>query len=425
MIKIKPNDLNGARTYFTGFDTKSYVIKDKQAQQEILERTLKVLLLTKNKIVFGASHLKNDLAVELVQKEPLLFEKNIIVPALRNEHNGDLSKVLTSIKIDRNIFNTFVGWDLEDNTTWFKEQILNGFKYENSILRNNLQYTEKKDIQLIIDMFDNSKYFDRDISDANITDYLHKDDLKSFNMYQNLIYNISGARVVNCESSLDQENMIYDYSLADIENRKVFLSDVEIFHRIFVEQVFNTIHKKNSIFNISFIDDLEFSDVLDLRKKIDDTNFISKYNELISKSSELIEKKDFIDLYSLEELLSISEVIHKNFKADIENEADKYLHRQQRDRDEKAIWEPIYNIIKSLNPMSSYTDNGKNLLYLTRNVYNKITTNQEQNNYLNFINNQDKVIKDLLKNTQIDNATSLVDISSLLRRYIYEKYENY
>ena len=423
MTKINPNDLDGARTYFTGFDTKSYVTKNKQVQQEILERTLKVLLLTKNKIVFGASHLKNDLAIDLVQKEPLLFERNLIIPALRNEHNGDLSKVINSTKIDSTLFNTYVGWDLKDNTTWFREQILNGFKYENSILRNNFQYTNKKDIKSIVNMLDNSKYFDREISDANITDYIHEDDLKSFNMYQNLIYNISGARVVNCESSLDQENMIYDYSLSDIENRKVFLSDVEIFHRIFVEQVFNTIHKKNSIFNISFIDALEFSDVIDLREKIDDTNFISKYSELITKSSELIEKKDFIDLYSLEELLSISDSIHKNFKTDIENEVDKYLNRQQRDRDDKAIWEPIYNIIKSLNPMSSYTDNGENILYLTRNVYNKITTNKEQNNYLNFINHQDKVAKDLIKNMQIDNATSLVGVSSLLKKYIYEKYE--
>jgi hypothetical protein len=244
MTKIDPNDLSGARTYFTGFDTKSYVTKDKKAQQKILERTLKVLLLTKNKIVFGASHLKNDLA-----------------------------------------------------------------------------HTDIKDIT-------------------------------SFKMYQNLIYNVSGARVVNCESSLD-------------------------------------IHKNNSIFNISFIDALEFSDVMNLREKIYDTNF----------------------------------------KSDIEKEASIYLKRQQRDRNDKtiqAIFEPAFNILKSMYvPSNLILDNKEHLTHLFRNVYNKFTTREEQNSYLDFINHQDKVVKDLIKSTQIDNASSLVGVSSMLKNYIYEKYERF
>ena len=94
MNYINPNDLKGARTYFTGFDNQSYISQDKNEKLKILQRTLKVLLLTKNKIVFGASHLKSDLANEILEQAPFLFEKNLLLPALRNEHKGNLENAL-------------------------------------------------------------------------------------------------------------------------------------------------------------------------------------------------------------------------------------------------------------------------------------------------------------------------------------------
>jgi len=219
--------------------------------------------------------------------------------------------------------------------------------------------------------------------------------------------------------------MIYDYSLTDIKEKKIFLSDVEIFHRIFVEQTLNTIHRNNAMFNTSFIDALNFNDVLDLREKIDNSNFINKYNDLIEKSNNLIEKQDFIDFYSLEELLSISENLHTNFNQDIEKEAEKYLKTKKQYQEDKTIWEPIYNIIKSMNPFNPTINQGKNLIYLTRNLYNKITTQAEEDNYKYFLNDQAKIAQDLLKDTQIDNITSLIETLKLIQDYSYNKYTSF
>lgn len=424
MKKINPHELTGARTYFTGFDNKSYVSKSKDEKLKVLKRTLKVLLLTKNQIVFGASHLKSDLALELFNESPEVFNQGVVIPALRNEHNGDLTKASNN-NVDSSSFPSYVGWDLTDNTTWFTEQLINGFKYENSLLRNNIEYTSKKNINEIIDLVSDSKYFDRAISNDKIKSLLDPKDLGGFNRYQNLIYNVSGARVVNCESSLDQENMIFDYSLTDIKDKKIFLSDVEIFHRIFVEQALNTLHRNNSMFSITFIDALEFSDILDLREKIDDNNFIEKYNNLINKSSQLIEKKDFIDFYSLEELLSISETLHSNFNQDIEKEASRYLKSKKEYEKDKAVWEPIYNIIKSLNPVTPYINKGKNLIHLTRNVYNRLTTQDEEDVYKYFLNDQTEVAKKLIEETQVDNGTSLIETLKLIQDYTYQKYSSF
>ena len=425
MKELKPFELQGARTYFTGFDNDSYVSNNKNEKMKILKRSLKVLLLTKNKIVFGASHLKNDLALDIIEEAPLIFENGLVIPALRNEYNGNLNQVVNNSTLDTSIFSSYVGWNLVDNANWFTEQLLNGFKFENSLLRNNIQYTSSQNISKIINTIENSRYFDRELSNEKITELIHPNDINSFNKYQNLIYNVSGARAVNCESSLDQENMVFDYSLSDIKEKKIFLSDVEIFHRIFVEQTLNIMHRNNAMFNTSFIDTLDFNDILNLREKIDSTNFINKYNILIQKSNELIKKQDFVDFYSIEELLSISENLYTDFNEDIEIEAQKYLKKKKLYQEDKAIWEPVYNIIKSFNPISSMIDQSKNVLYLTRNVYNKITTKKEEDIYKYFLKEQAKITQNLAQNMQIDNGTSLIETVKLIQNYSYNKYSKF
>ncbi len=425
MKYINPNDLNGARVYFTGFDSQSYITQNKDERLNILQRTLKVLLLTKNKIVFGASHLKGDLAKEILEQAPFLFENNLLLPALRNEHNGNLENAINGKNdIDLKGFNCYVGWDLEDNTTWFQEKILEGFKYQNSLLRNNIQFTTNHKINEIIEKLEKSKYFDRDSSNI-ITSLLNKNDLQFYKRYQNLVYNISGSRVVNCESSLDQENMNLDYSLTDIENKKTTLSEVEIFHRIFIEQVLNTLHRNNTLFNISFIDALTFKDIVDLRERIEQSSFIEKYNRLVNKSSQTIMKNDYIDFYSLQEILQLSDEIHLNFNKDIEKEAETYLKRQKRYDNEKKIWEPVYNIIKSFNPVSSTLDQGKNLIYFTRNLYNVMTDEKDKNIRQDFLEKQTSIAKNLLQSAELENSTALVETVKLLRQYLFEKYENF
>jgi len=97
MQEIKPFELKRARTYFTGFDDNSYVTNNNNNQNILqLKRSLKVLLLTKNKIIFGASHLNSNLSKIIIKKTPILFEKGFIVPALRDNYNGDITKALNN-----------------------------------------------------------------------------------------------------------------------------------------------------------------------------------------------------------------------------------------------------------------------------------------------------------------------------------------
>ncbi len=182
MNKINPEDLKGARIYFTGFDEKSFNANlSKEEKLKKIEKILKVLLLTKNKIVFGASHLKSDLAREIISKYPDIFEKKLLLPALRNEHKGDLSKVIGKKDSLLTIFDAYVGWNLKDNTTWFKNKILEEFKTEKSILRLNLKNTSINNINQIIKILEEKEYFDRDLSENIIPKFIpNKEDLNNF-----------------------------------------------------------------------------------------------------------------------------------------------------------------------------------------------------------------------------------------------------
>ena len=427
MQEIKPFELKGARTYFTGFDDNSYVTNDDNQNILQLERSLKVLLLTKNKIIFGASHLNSNLSKIIIKKAPILFEKGLIVPALRDNYNGDITKALNNqFYFNKNIFNSYISWNLNYNISWYKEKILEGFQQEKSLLRNNLKFTTSKDIKCIINLLSESEYFDRESEIyTKIIFNIDNRDLNNFYKYQNLVYNTSGARAVNCESSIDPKNMLFDYTIQDIKNKNIILSDVEIFHRIFIELVLNTLHRKNTMFDAYFIDSLEFDDIVHLRESIDNTNFIDKYNELIKISSKLLETKENINFHNIYDLLETSEQIYNNFKKNIEIEAKTYLIRKKNYKEEKMIYEPLYNLVRSFNPVSSYMDRTKNLIYFTRNIFNIIKNKKQEDYHINLVNNQSSLAENIAKKCDIDNRTVLVEVFKMLRQYTFEKYEGF
>ena len=72
MIKrIKPNNFQGPRAYFTDFDFKIIRFKNnEEIYRKEVERRLKIMLLTKNTIVCAASHLTHKFAYNLFKDNP-------------------------------------------------------------------------------------------------------------------------------------------------------------------------------------------------------------------------------------------------------------------------------------------------------------------------------------------------------------------
>jgi len=419
MNEIKPKELNGARIYFTGFDKKAYNYKkSKEEMLKIIEKNLKVMLLTKNRIVFGASHLKSDLAQEFIIKNPEIFEKGLVVPALRDEHNGDLSKAIGYKSDIVNLFNSCISWSLKENTQWFHMKMLEGFENEKSILRINIKHTPISNINSIIDKLKQKDYFDREISNKIIPTLIAKSDLEAFKKYQTLVYSISGARVVNCQSALDQENMLFDYSISDIENRKIFLNEVEIFHRIFIDQIFKILEREK----LDFFDRLTFKDIIELREIIENSNFILKYNSLIEKSTNLIKKKDFIDFYSCSEILELAEDIRKNFYEEIDKQVDEYYKNKVEEKRQNKIFVPIQNLMLSMSGLSGLINNTKNILSIVTGTYDYVLSEKDINYKKECFKMQQNLAQNIIDNTNPEWSTSFIDIFKMLQEFYLKKY---
>ena len=59
--------------------------------------------------------------------------------------------------------------------------------------------------------------------------------------FRDILYHISGARVVHCESNLPPANYI-DFSHKDMANGKVSLDKVSVFWKVFMEVVFESLN---------------------------------------------------------------------------------------------------------------------------------------------------------------------------------------
>jgi len=257
--------------------------------------------------------------------------------------------------------------------------------------------------------------------------YLDIRDVTIFKKYKNLIYNVSGAKSVNCESSLDQENMIFDYSENDVRNKNVFLSEIEIFNRMFLEQVFTSLDRISP--SLYLIDSLKYEDILHLRKVINNSNFIEKYNKLIHISSNVIKQNEFIDFYNLNELIEISSELHSQFKNEIESEIPSYMKKEYKNSTNQIFIESSFGFIKAFSGLSEplfsnitgILDSTVNLIHLVKNKYNIIKNDSDNKIRQNYYNNKNEILMNIVNNSYIDNRSSMIDTLKLIQSYINSK----
>jgi hypothetical protein len=216
-----------------------------------------------------------------------------------------------------------IRWEHSKNSDWFKETLIKDLDNKGSVLRNNLSKVNSNIITDISTKVKETQKLSRQTLELAITK-LDNNNKFIFRNYRELLYNISGARIVNCESSLPQENYI-DYSLANLTDRKIVLSEVQIFKKLLLESTFESIRSKP--LNIEVLDYLSFTDIIELRKIIDNTEFKDYYDKLINSSINSIASQSEDSLLNFEELFSIRENLQKNFKDKIDNEIDGFFKK--------------------------------------------------------------------------------------------------
>lgn len=441
MERINPTSFYGPRAYFTDFDYKIVRFKHhREAYKREVERRLKIILLTKNTVVCAASHLTHRFAYNLFKDNPILLTESMILPALRRdiEHITDYLEERTPGKYPlaqdleiknclkenmkdfyRDHVNKVVDWELMENTAWFRATLLKVLKDEYSVIRRNLPSLSKEKLDSLLSEIGRNEILTREIILEGISTWPTKEQRILLNLV-NLIYHMSGARVVNCESALPQENYI-DYSLSDFSEHRVTLSDTQVFLKIFFELAFETLYK--NALPVELLDLLSFEDINYLRKPIEKTSFRRKYDELIQKSVQVVRKSETDSegvVYDIEEPLEILEQISKAFEEIFKQELPEFLKRKHKETT-KELRKSTVSLGIGIAGVVPYVGNvatALSLLESSREVFVNLNqsfrSGREIHDYDLYLKNKERVLRQLIEKCPISEKSVLLDTLDLL-----------
>ncbi|MDP9315911.1 MAG: hypothetical protein M3R24_34490 [Chloroflexota bacterium] len=435
MERIEPSVFSGPRAYFTNFDPQivSRTSGDELQQQEV-ERVLKILLLTKSTVVCAASHLTSDFAYAFFRSHPILLNKGLVIPAMRRDklEVADLfvgkavprDQLTNRIHFYEDELSTVVNWDFRDNTQWFWDNFTKELVTENSVLRRNLIDVPNGQIAAMVDAIKHNPV--TTIEKIHIiTEDLNPQHRQPLIDFGQLLYHMSGARVVQCQSTLPQENYL-DYSLADIENRQIVLSEAQIFWKIFLELALDAMRRP--MIPVELLDHLSFEDVYHLRKPIAESSFREKYDDVIVKAVSAAVQNDAQKiLFNLEELMRIQADISEAFEAMLDQELGRF-GGHQRIKDAKNLAKSTFsfgiNLAGLFGPLASLsTGIGITLAAppFLFNLFQMVKHWQAVDQYQVVLNEKERIVKKTIESSDIGDKTALLDAVSILKNTIGEK----
>ncbi|HED01220.1 MAG TPA: hypothetical protein ENN18_12750 [Proteobacteria bacterium] len=209
-----------------------------------------------------------------------------------------------------NYVDTVISWDVDLTTKWFKQRLLQELEEERSVLRFNLSAVPLPLIEGVTsrirelespsrgEIYNIAKNPGNKILWTRLCDYT------------DFVYYLSGARAVNSEGILPQENLV-DFGITDLVQRKTKLSDYEIFYKIFLRIIKD---KTQKFFPVEILDLLTFEDIVELRETLLHSGFVEKYNKLMEKTKERVEITDTEQLIlNIDELNEFENELHSIF----------------------------------------------------------------------------------------------------------------
>jgi hypothetical protein len=434
MERIDPTNFQGPRVYFTDFDYRIVQFKHrKEVYRREVERRLKIILLTKNTVVCAASHLTHEFAYNFFKDNSILLTKNMVLPALRRDKERatdylEGKRIERSLKENmkdfyRDYVNKVVDWELIENTAWFRENLLKALKDELSIIRRNLINLPKGKLDILINEIEKNDILTRELILESISTWSSREQ-KTILDYTNLIYHMSGARVVNCESALPQESYI-DYSLTDFSEHRVMLSDTQVFLKIFFELAFENLYR--NALPVELLDILSFEDVYYLRKPLENSSFRRKYDKLIQTSGQIIrdsETHSGVVLYDIEKPLEILEQISKTFGEVFKKELPEFLKKKHKETT-KGLRKSTLSLglgVAGFVPYVSSIASSLSLPSTSREFFINLNqwfrSRKEMDDYNLYLKNKEKALHQMIEKYTISERSTLLDAFDLLTNTI-------
>ncbi len=437
MQRLKPKYFSGPRSYFTDFDHRIVSrTQDLFHLRSDTERKIKLLLLIKSRIVCAASHIATEFAYDIFKDNPRLLVEGHIVPALRKDKNSiaelferkSISRKAEIIKYYEQHVKYSVDWELEDNSSWFRDRFIEEISNPTSLIRKQLSKLSPTVIPtIVIDNLKKEIRENRIISRSQIEHFAKKlsnPQKELLYNFRELIYHLSGARVVNCESSLPQENYI-DYDIADLKGKRNKLSDDQILFKLFIELAFETIQRRMIPFEL--LDWLSFDDILSIRKPILESNFQRKYDQLISMLIKGI-RQDYTGLFfDLNQLEKIRNSLELTFKEVFENELPYFMKNcaMKQAKELGSIGSSValgalgfFPVIGQVASSASILKDSPALLF---NIRQTLSSRKAISDLGCYISNKEYLLRKKIEESSISDRATMLEMVDLFSQLIGEK----
>ena len=347
MRSVTPVELPAHRAFFTEFDLHGdpsawAAESERKAIAIAIERKLKLLLLTKAKVLVAASQLlESPFAHALLLKQPRLLESGAVVSSIklghestkefleikRNEerstasspyHRAEADSVAALID-DKGLS---VRWPLEIMSDWFRDRLAKDLLDEGSLIRVALRREGIVFPERLATLIKAEEGLSRGkvdelaatTGDMKLRDFVH--------VYADFVYYLSGARATESEGVLPQENLV-EVSLSELAGAKTRLTENAIFFKVFIDTVKA---RTSTIFPSDFLDAITIEDALDLRSVAASEEFVTQYNVLQMKTREAIDTRDPEGLVLLlGELEEFETGLFRRFNAALDSELGSRL----------------------------------------------------------------------------------------------------
>lgn len=243
--------------------------------------------------------------------------------------------------------------------------------------------------------------------------------------FRDLVYHLSGARVVNCESSLPQENYI-DYDLADLSQNRTKLTDEQILWKIYFEMAFESFQKK--MIPLELLDNLSFDDIISIRGPLFNAKFQQRYDQLLQIIIDALtpQKEDEI-LFDIIELENIRNELESTFEEIFINELSQFQKKatisnlKSLGNVTASVALGIIGFIPGVGAAASATSILKDSPSLFFNIGQTFRSSKNVNDFKSYLSAREKILNDKIQNSKLSDRSTMIEIVQFITNSILDK----
>lgn len=154
------------------------------------------------------------------------------------------------------------------------------------------------------------------------------DDQKIMLNFRDILYHMSGSRVIRCERHLPPATYV-DFSQHDMANGDVALDETSVFWKVFMEVAFESLQRP--FLPIEVLDLLTFEDIYHIRQPLHNSVFLQQYEQVLQQATRIRQLQDPLALlHDVETMMQVRESLQKTFDSVFSEQRMPFLQRQVR-----------------------------------------------------------------------------------------------